>query len=308
MHKKLKKISVFLLVLLCFSNLSYGASLKNVRVNNSKILVDGKEVNPLAYTIDSNNYFKLRDVAYILTESKKQFNVKWNHSSKSVEIVPKQAYKIVGNECSRNGSKIRDIYKSRNKVYMNNKVLNLNGYTINSNNYYKLRDLGKELDIAIIWNGKRNMIEIRTDLTYSQGEKLEKELNEASKVSSFESEVIDLVNKERSKRGLRRLEKDNNLVKAARDKSSDMFINKYFSHISPKFGKTSNLLDKRGISYGYMGENIAKGHRSPKQVVDAWMKSPGHRANILNPNYRKIGVGLYEDKSGTKYWTQVFTD
>jgi len=68
------------------------------------------------------------------------------------------------------------------------------------------------------------------------------------------------------------------------------------------------MLRQFGISWRAWGENIAAGQRTPEIVVDAWMNSPGHRANILSPNFSKIGVGYVTNSSGRPYWTQIFTN
>ena len=79
--------------------------------------------------------------------------------------------------------------------------------------------------------------------------------------------------------------------------------NKYFSHTSPVYGAPFEMIKNFGISFRSAGENIAKGQSTPQAVVNAWMNSSGHRANILNVSYNKIGVGYVSDG---KYWTQMF--
>lgn len=115
------------------------------------------------------------------------------------------------------------------------------------------------------------------------------------------AEVVELVNVERAQAGLKPLVVHTNLTTMAKNKAIDMFKNNYFSHTSPKYGSPFDMMDLYNITYRYAGENIAKGQRSAKEVVDAWMKSPGHKANILNENYGLIGVGYYNG-----YWVQAF--
>lgn len=79
--------------------------------------------------------------------------------------------------------------------------------------------------------------------------------------------------------------------------------NNYFSHTSPVYGSPFQMIKNFGISYKSAGENIAKGQSTPQAVVNAWMNSSGHRANILNSSYNKIGVGYV---ASGKYWTQMF--
>ncbi|MBD8521077.1 CAP domain-containing protein [Lysinibacillus fusiformis] len=124
-----------------------------------------------------------------------------------------------------------------------------------------------------------------------------------SDVNAFEQEVVKLTNAERTKAGLSPLQTDDKLMAAAREKSQDMQSNNYFSHTSPTFGSPFDRMKALGIAYKSAGENIAQGQRSPQEVVQAWMDSPGHRANILNGKFTHIGVGYV--KSGN-YWTQQF--
>ena len=124
-----------------------------------------------------------------------------------------------------------------------------------------------------------------------------------STVSSYEKEVIRLVNKERASRSLPALKEDWQLSRVARYKSEDMKAKNYFSHTSPTYGSPFEMMRSFGISYRSAGENIAKGQRTPEAVVNAWMNSPGHRANILNASYTHIGVGYVKDGN---IWTQMF--
>ena len=122
-------------------------------------------------------------------------------------------------------------------------------------------------------------------------------------VRDYETEVIRLVNEIRTNNGLKALTEDWELSRVARYKSQDMKDNQYFSHTSPIYGSPFTMIKNFGISYRAAGENIAKGQLTPQDVVNAWMNSSGHRANILNSAYTKIGVGYVE--SG-RYWTQMF--
>ena len=122
-------------------------------------------------------------------------------------------------------------------------------------------------------------------------------------VLSFEKEVVRLVNEIRKQNGLRELTYDWQLSRVARIKSEDMRDNKYFSHTSPTYGSPFQMMKSFGISYRSAGENIARGQATPQKVVDAWMNSSGHRANILNSSFTHIGVG-YADNG--RYWTQMF--
>ncbi|MFD3257672.1 CAP domain-containing protein [Paenibacillus lentus] len=115
------------------------------------------------------------------------------------------------------------------------------------------------------------------------------------------AKVVALVNVERKNAGLKPLVVHTNLSKMAKDKAIDMYKSNYFSHTSPKYGSPFDMMDAYNITYRYAGENIAKGQKTPSEVVAAWMNSPGHKANILNSKYTLIGVGYYNG-----HWVQEF--
>ncbi len=125
----------------------------------------------------------------------------------------------------------------------------------------------------------------------------------AQSVSEFEKKVVELTNVERTKAGLAPLKIYDPLMAVAKQKSQDMASKNYFSHTSPTYGSPFDQMKAAGISYKAAGENIAQGQRSPEEVVQAWMNSEGHRANILNGSFTHIGVGYVENGN---YWTQQF--
>ncbi len=129
-----------------------------------------------------------------------------------------------------------------------------------------------------------------------------------SGLSAIELEVVRLVNIERQKEGLQPLQASSELSNVARMKSQDMANKNYFSHTSPTYGSPFDMMKQFGIKYNTAGENIAKGQLTAQSVVTAWMNSSGHRANIMNPSFNKIGVGHYKSSNGTNYWTQMFTN
>lgn len=126
--------------------------------------------------------------------------------------------------------------------------------------------------------------------------------------SVYESQVIALINQERADEGLPPLSSQSQLTSAARIHSADMACNGFFSHTSPTTGSPFDRIEAQGYSFSYAGENIAGGFNSPASVVETWMNSAGHRANILSPNYVHIGVGYayWGDSTYGAYWTAVF--
>ena len=125
----------------------------------------------------------------------------------------------------------------------------------------------------------------------------------SSAITSFESEVVRLVNEIRVQNSLKPLTANWELSRVARYKSQDMRDRGYFSHTSPTYGTPFQMIKAFGLSFRTAGENIAKGYATPQAVVDGWMNSSGHRANILNASYTQIGVGYVAQGH---YWTQMF--
>lgn len=120
----------------------------------------------------------------------------------------------------------------------------------------------------------------------------------------FASQVVELVNAERAKYGLSALTVDAKVQQAALVRAKESAQS--FSHTRPNGSSFSTALTEAGVSYRRAGENIAYGQRTPQQVMNAWMNSSGHRANILNEDFTTIGVG-YTVINGTAYWAQLFT-
>ena len=127
-----------------------------------------------------------------------------------------------------------------------------------------------------------------------------------TEIPSQAEAVLNIVNAERSKNGLKALTLSSKLTAIATEKSKDMAVNHYFSHTSPTYGSPFQMLQSYGVSYRTAGENIAAGQRTPDEVMQSWLNSSGHRANILNPNYTELGVGYYKGGSYGVYWTQTF--
>lgn len=131
------------------------------------------------------------------------------------------------------------------------------------------------------------------------------ELSESGE-TGIANDILSLVNEERTKRGLSGLTLSSKLSSVATIKSKDMAVNNYFSHQSPTYGSPFEMLQQFGISYKSAGENIAAGQKSAEAVMNDWMNSSGHRANILSKNYTQLGVGYATGGSYGSYWCQEF--
>lgn len=175
-------------------------------------------------------------------------------------------------------------------------------YDINGDNYVNALDAleilqksvsgSNDLTLDVNDDGYVNPLDALLILQYS--------INGDTAYSDFEREVVRLVNIERAKNGLPELAQDEELGKATDIRAKE--LDTVFSHTRPDGTKCFTVLDELDIEYGWAGENIASGYRSPAEVVDGWMNSTGHRANILSENYTKIGVG-FDDYN----WVQLFT-
>jgi len=108
----------------------------------------------------------------------------------------------------------------------------------------------------------------------------------------FETAIVNAMNRERVAHGLSPLDINVRLEAAADDRIADMFEKRYFSHVSPDGIQPWNWVDQRGYDYREVGENLALGYPSADSIVDGWMHSPGHRANILGARFREVGVAV----------------
>jgi hypothetical protein len=135
--------------------------------NDSKVLVDGENVSFDAYTIAGNNYFKLRDLAYILNGGAKQFSVSWDGANNAISLQSGQSYTAVGGEMAKKGATAVTPIASTSKIILDGKTVSLTAYTIAGNNYYKLRDVGSAFDFNVSWNGAVQTIEIDSASSYT---------------------------------------------------------------------------------------------------------------------------------------------
>lgn len=127
-------------------------------------------------------------------------------------------------------------------------------------------------------------------------------------IDTYRSELLRLTNLERQRAGLRPLTLSTSLGQAAQSHSDDMARNRFFSHTGFNGSTVVSRARAAGYAYSYVGENISAGATSPEDALRRWMNSPGHRANILRPEYTEIGFGYTHAPNGQyrSYWVQVF--
>ena len=128
--------------------------------------------------------------------------------------------------------------------------------------------------------------------------------NNGATQDSYASQVVNLVNQERAKAGLAPLSLNDQASSAAMTRARE--LSSSFSHTRPSGQSFSTALTEAGLAFQGAGENIAYGQTSPEEVMNGWMNSAGHRANILSADFTEIGVAHYENGSGTDYWVQLF--
>ncbi|MDF1618322.1 hypothetical protein P0N36_12705 [Petrocella sp. FN5] len=133
----------------------------------SKVLVDGENVSFDAYNIAGNNYFKLRDLAYIMNGSLKQFSVSWDSVNNAISLQSGQAYRTVGGEMAKKGTAATTPIPTTSKIILDGKIVSLTAYNIAGNNYFKLRDVGSAFDFNVSWNGLLQTIEIDSTGSYT---------------------------------------------------------------------------------------------------------------------------------------------
>lgn len=133
----------------------------------SKVLVNGKAVSFDAYKISENNYFKLRDIAKVLSGTDKQFEVTWDSAKNAINLISGQSYTPVGGELATGSGANQQAVLNTSTVYLDGKQIALTAYTIKGNNYFKLRDLGQSFDFGVGWDGANNTVTIDTNTGYT---------------------------------------------------------------------------------------------------------------------------------------------
>ncbi|SFR81910.1 CAP domain-containing protein [Anaeromicropila populeti] len=189
----------------------------------------------------------------------------------------------------------RFIGASKTTAYKDSKI------SANTTYYYRMRGYRKSAGVKY-YGLYSNVVSVTTGSTSSSPVSGNTSDNEAE---SYAKEVLDLVNKERTSRGLSELTTTTSLRDAANKRAVE--IEQSFSHTRPNGTSPFTALEEYGVSYQAAGENIAYGQRTPAEVVEAWMNSEGHRKNILSESFGKMGVGYYK-KNNTIYWVQLFTN
>lgn len=199
------------------------------------------------------------------------------------------------------------------------KIKKVTGYQVYlaSSRSGKYRHIGStlsgEFQITKIKKNKVYYVKVRTYKTsgsrittgkFSSVIKVGKYSSEST-ADKYAKQVLELVNKERAKEGLPELKLSSSLNNVAAIRAKE--LTEEFSHTRPNGKDCFTALTEAGISYSSVGENIAAGQATPQEVMESWMNSEGHRANILSENYTHMGIGYYHTSKGYQdYWAQIF--
>jgi len=164
MFKKYLSITIMLVMAFSFSNLN--ASAFEAIPTTSTVLVNGENVAFDAYFINDNNYFKLRDLAYILNGTEKQFSIVWDGEANAISLTSGQLYIASGDEMKSKGDGVKTPIPTDSKILLDGAKVEFTAYNIENNNYFKLRDIGKVLNFSVEWDEDRDTIVIDTRKGY----------------------------------------------------------------------------------------------------------------------------------------------
>lgn len=142
-------------------------SSQTAQASNDAICVNGQRVEAEVYKIDGSNYFKLRDLAYALNGSEKQFDVVWNASANAISLTSGKSYTAAGGELAPGSGAVQEALPTTSALLLDGADLALEAYNINGNNYFKLRDLGSALNFGVDWDGAANTVVIDTAKGYT---------------------------------------------------------------------------------------------------------------------------------------------
>lgn len=220
------------------------------------------------------------------------FNVTWNAEERSLSItegtrlVPKRDVTVLDIPPAIIGKKKSEVYYTDIVTYIDGAPVK--SYNVGGSTIIIFDSLSAFGDIS--WQSDERTISFTRKLSEEE----------------FPDEVIRLINAERDKEGLSALEKDEGLTAAATLRAEEISRDGCFSHTRPDGSSCFTVIKELDIGdYSVKGENIARGYRTPQTVMSGWMNSEGHRANILNSRYNRVGVGVYK-KDNTFYWIQFF--
>ena len=161
----LKKLFI-LVAISMLAVFSFAGAAETATLSQNKIFVNGVSQNISAYMIEGNNYFKLRDFAAMVNGTEKQFQVEWDQTNQSIRMTSGKPYTSVGGELSGGGAHSQTASVTTSEIYLDGKQIAFTGYSIAGNNYFKLRDMAKRVDIGVEYDDQTGQVQIMTDRSY----------------------------------------------------------------------------------------------------------------------------------------------
>ena len=194
--------------------------------------------------------------------------------------------------------------RSTNRIYVNGQEVQMEAYTINGNNYVKLRDIGKTVGFEVYWDGDEKCVQIKSDKPYTGEAPVKAETSEpasqpevttpADDVDAMKQDIVDRTNALRREKGVAALRVNDKLMQAAQVRADEMAAHTVYSHTRPNGGKFNGVTD-----CPYMAENIHRiadwvlsDQALAERAVADWSASATHNKNMVNPKLSEIGVGL----------------
>ena len=268
--------------LACLMLLPTSALAVQATPNHQPIVRNGQEVSLAGYEIDGYTYFKLRDVATILNGTESQFSV--DYDGTGISLTTGQPYtRVQGDLAPIPDGTVAETALTSLPLTVDGQSVTLTACEVDGFNYLKLRDLGEALNFPVDYDESTHTILLGAHAMPAEA-------------------VLELVNKARAAQGVDALTLDPDLCKAAAIRAEE--LGTYFSHDRPNGASCFTVFEEVGIkSYHAAGENIASRYADANAVMNGWMNSPGHRANILSEDYSRIGIA----RSGSA-WVQLFLD
>ena len=190
LSRKPLHIIQFFIILLMLCTLSFTVHAaedtpKQAMPTTSSVIVDGSAVSFEAYNIDGNNYFKLRDIAMTLSGTQKQFNVGYNSENNSISLTFGQPYDVVGGEMSLSGeTSTKTAVPTTSNIYLDGQKIELTAYFIDGNNFFKLRDIGTEIDFHVAWDDSTKTIGLDTAPIFFNDSALEVVIRDELEIST----------------------------------------------------------------------------------------------------------------------------
>ena len=257
------------------------------------VLVDGQDVAFDAYQIADYNYFKLRDIAAALAQTDSRFAVSYDAATRTIALTTGADYVLVGGKLTAGlVPEAAEADRSPVQVTVDGQPVQLEAYEIGGYHYFKLRDLGTALHFQVGFDEASRSVQIDSETA--------SDAPEQPAAASDAEAVWTQVNAAREAAGLDPLALDDALCEAAQVRAEELA--QVFDHTRPNGESCFTVLDEVDVGgYHTAGENIAMGYGDADSVMDGWMNSPGHRANILNEDFSRIGVA-----HAGQGWVQLF--